>query len=143
MEARKYKIRWILNAVRLGKRGKRSINLGFCEKTKKVAFISILGIKNTREFVKPLIVKDVYAKRECEDGEYCWNLECPHNRTTPETLKRYLGEKCDFRAFKLVSDRLQEIGQHLVSEIDWGSDGAIAYTEAPLILSLKRKRATK
>jgi len=143
MEARKYKIRWIVNAVRLGKRGKRSINLGFCEKKKKVAFASILGISDTYEAIKPFIVGDVYVNKECEDGQHCWNLECPHNRATPETLKKYVGKKCRSETFKIISDKLQEFGKHFVSKIDWNEGGIIIYNEAPIIVSKRRERKTK
>ena len=143
MEWKQYKIRWIVNAVQIGKRGKRSISLGFCEKQKKVGFISILGVENAAEFAKPFVIRDVYVNKECEDAGYCWNLECPHNRATPESLKKYLGKNCDSQTFKLASDRLQETSKHLISKIDWSSDGAIAYSKAPLILCFKRKRATK
>jgi len=143
MEARKYKIRWIVNAVRLGKRGKRSINLGFCEKDKKVAFASLLGVANVYEFAKPFVVGDVYVNKECEDGKYCWNLECPHNRATPETLKKYVGKKCDPETFKIIADRLQEFGEQLIYKIDWNEEGQIICTEPPLIFSPKRKSATK
>jgi len=143
MEARKYKIRWIVNAVQLGKTGKRSINLGFCEKDKKVAFISILGVENVHEFAKPFVVGDVYVNKECEDGKYCWNLECPHNRATPETLRKYVGTKCDSKTFKTISDRLQEFGEHFISNIDWDEEGPIVYDKAPVILSLKKRGKTK
>lgn len=143
MEWKEYKIRWIVNIVQIGERGKRSISLGFCEKQKKVAFISILGVENAAEFVKPFIIRDVYVNDQCEDARYCWNLECLHNRATPKTLQKYLGKNCDSQTFKLVSDRLQGIGKRFISKINWGSDGALAYSEPPLILCLKRKRATK
>lgn len=140
MEATRYKVRWIVNAVRLGKRGKRSINLGFCEKDKKVAFISILGVENVHEFVKPFIVVDVYVNKECEDGRYCWNLECPYNRATLGTLKKYIGKKCDSKTFNTISDRLQEFGQYFISKIDWNEEGQIIYDKAPLVLSFKRRQ---
>ena len=143
MEVRKYKVRWIVNAVRLRKRGKRSINLGFCEKNKRVAFASMLGIRDDYEAIKPFIVGDVYANKECEDGQYCWDLACPYNRATPETLKKYVGKNCDSETFKVISDKLQEFGRHLISKIDWGEGGAIICVEAPIIVSQKRKCETR
>lgn len=139
MEARKYKIRWVVNAIRLGKRGKRSINLGFCEKDKKVAFISILGVENIYEFAKPFVVGDVYVNKECEDGKYCWNLECPYNRATRETLKKYLRKN---ETLESVARKLQEIGEHFLNEVDWNKESVLVYDEAPMFLS-KGKRKTK
>lgn len=138
MDVMRHKIRWIINAVRVGKRGKRSFNLGFCEKTKKVAFVSILGINDDVEALKPFVIGDVYVDRECEDGQYCWNLTCPHNRATPKTLKKYLGKNCDSQTFKKVADRLQEIGEHLLPKIDWNKDGQIIFDKAPVIFYLKK-----
>jgi len=137
MEATKCKIIWIVNAIRLGKRGKRSINLGFCEKNRKVAFASLLGVNDIHEFTRPFIVGDVHVNKECEDGDLCWNLKCPHNRATPKTLKRYVGKKCDSETFNKISDRLQEFGEHLLSDIDWSKEGQIIYCKAPLIFLKK------
>jgi len=143
MEAKKYKIRWVVNAVRVGKRGKRSISLGFCEKNKKVAFASLLGNNDDYETLKPFVIGDVCTNKECEDGQYCWNLTCPHNRATAETLKKYVGKKCDSKTFNKISDRLQEFGEHFISNIDWNEEGQIIYDKTPLIFSLKKKGETK
>ena len=143
MEAKKYRIRWVINAVRRGKRGKRSISLGFCEKDKKIAFISILGVENVYEFTKPFLVCDVYVNEECEDGRFCWNLGCPHNRATPETLKKYVGRKCNFTEFKKISEKLQVIGEHFISTIDWSKEVQIVFDKPPLILSYKKREKTK
>lgn len=140
IKVERYRIRWIVNAVRLGKRGKRSINLGFCKKDKKVAFISILGVENVYEFAKPFVVGDVYVNQECEDGKYCWNVECPHNRATPKTLKKYLRKN---ETLESVAKKLQELGEHFINKIDWNEEGALVYNKAPIILSFKRKDETK
>lgn len=138
MEAKKYKIRWVVNAVRVGKRGKRSISLGFCEKNKKVAFASLLGNNDDYEALKPFVIGDVYTNKECEDGQYCWNVTCPHNRATPKTLEKYLGKNCNSQTFKRVADRLQEIGEHLLSIIDWNKEGQIIFEKAPVIFYFKK-----
>jgi hypothetical protein len=141
--SRKFKIRWIVNAVQLGKRGNRSINLGFCEKTKKVAFASMLGIKGNIDGFKPFVMGDIYVDEECEDGRHCWSLECPYNRATAETLKKYVGKKCDSRTFKEISDRLQEFGEHFISTIDWNENGPKIFVKSPLIFYFKKRDKTK
>ena len=138
-KAKKYKIKWVINAVRLGKRGKRSISLGFCEKTKKVAFASVLG-SDALEGAKPFIVHDVYVDDECEDGQLCWNLQCPYNKATRQTLKKYLGKKCSSEEFKTVSVKLQEFGKHFISDIDWNEEGQIVYKKPAMFVSSKREK---
>lgn len=138
-----FKIRWIVNAVRLVKRGKRRLNLGFCEKNSRVAFVAILGINNFVEDLKSFVIHEVYVDMECEDGEYCWNLKCPHNRATPEKLKKHVGKKCDSATLRKISEELQEIGEHFVSTIDWSKDVQIFFDKPPLILSYKKREKTK
>ena len=143
MKLKKYKVLWIINAIRIGKRGKRTVSLGFCEKTKQVAFISVgdLNKPATMETLKPFIINDVCTDESgCDDAKWCWNLECPFNKSTPETLRRYVGKKCDDKTFKLASDRLQEWGSHFIKEIDWNETSHTVFKKPPLVISQKKMK---
>jgi len=133
-----------MNVIRLGKRGKQSVSLGFCEKTKKVAFIAIGDLKKpmTMETMKILMVQNVSTTNSrCEDGEYCWNLECPLNHTKPEAMTRYLGKKyVSEENLKEMSASIQKYGENLVSEIkDWDTPSIIRFKKAPIIVWEKKK----
>lgn len=139
-ETKKFKVQWIINAVRLGKTSKRTLSLGFCAKTKKLAYVSIIDSKRmTIEGLKPLIVRDVYvSETECEDAKFCWNLECPLNNATPQTLKKYLG-KCTQKEFEHVSKKLQEFAEHFVKDINWNEDQQIFFEKPPLVIERVKK----
>ncbi len=145
-EPYRYAIRWFLNVVRLGKRGKRSVCLGFCGKTKKVAFIAVVNPNRfTMEAAKPIIVRDLYATDVCEDEKWCWNLKCSLNRATPETLRKYLGKKGSQQDMKKLSAKLQEIGQHLLSvhEIDWTKELTTTFEKPPYTIFSERSERRK
>ena len=139
MEQKKYRIHWFINAVQFGKRGKYCLNLGFCEKTGNIAFISICGTNNAIEFAKPFVIRDVYVNDECEDGERCWDLNCPHNRAKRKNFEKYLLKNAKLED---VARRIQKWGELIKKnyEIDWDEQGVVVFNDAPIIVSLPKHR---
>jgi hypothetical protein len=138
-ETAQYSVNWLINVVRLGKTGKRSISLGFCEKTKRVAFITVHRGEDkpiTLETLKPLLIHDVYANNTCDDAQWCWDLQCSLNKADPKKLRKYgMRTKQDIEK---MTKRLQEIGSQLVSDINWTKKGTrTIYEKAPFIITLK------
>jgi hypothetical protein len=144
MKEPKYNIFWLVNAVRLGKHGKRYISLGYCGKTRKVAFISTLheGKPVTLESVKHFIIRDVYVNDECEDAKHCWNLTCPLNKLDPKQMRKY-GVKTKEDAEKMAQ-RIQEIGDKLTNEVKWNKPNAtVIFKEPAFTITQKRNKRTQ
>ena len=71
------------------------MSLGYCGKTKKVAFIMIQdpNAPITMEGTKILVVRDIYVNEDCGDAEWCWNSECSLNKASLKALGKYVGKK--------------------------------------------------
>jgi hypothetical protein len=85
---KKYSVTWYLNVAKIGK---SVVALGICEKTKCVSHIAIYQPNKPigKQFLKTLIIQDVLANGECEDGHFCLNLECPLNGTDLTYWKKF------------------------------------------------------
>lgn len=129
-EAHRFPVIWLTHVLRLTKYSKYTISLGYCAKTKKVAFISLHHPtkSNWTETIKPILVQDLFINKKCEDARHCWNLQCPYNETGTKAFKKYLGKKATYKDMKKMSQTLQEAGEKLSTEIkDWTKAGTYVY----------------
>jgi hypothetical protein len=107
----------------------RKVLLAICGKTRAAITLETHPLQS-------LVVHDAYLSETqyCEEGERCFNRDCPYNRTTVDSLARSLG-------FKRRPHRFQEVkpiplGTDLQRHIDelceqHPIDGVVSLFERP------------
>ncbi|WP_048190707.1 hypothetical protein [Methanobacterium sp. SMA-27] len=81
-EFKRYDICWLINFLKTESCG---VNIGICMKKRRIAFI-----EPSNDYLKPIIVKDVYIDEDntCEENKFCLNTQCQHNNNTPEQFMK-------------------------------------------------------
>ena len=110
MTVKKYTVTWYTNAVKIGK---SVMALGLCEKTGNVSFIAAYRLNKPigEEFLKTLILQDVYANDSCEDGRFCINVECPLNKPDYDYWKKYAVQS--LQELQRLHQRMEEVKNKL------------------------------
>ena len=87
----RYVVTWHCGIVKTNKKHKTSLSLGICGYSNKVCSIAVYNINAPmdNEFLKTLLIKDVYVGETCEDAPYCLNLDCPKNKAVLSQFKKY------------------------------------------------------
>jgi len=139
-----YKITWLSNAFKSSKY-RRSIALGVCEYSRKIAFAVA-----SDDVLTQLVVHDLYiVNGECEEGRHCLCKSCPYNKTTTSSLgasaERWRGIKES--ELENIHRRLAEIEEILIDEInsiDWQEKQIILqFEKTPIVLTRVRKQEIK
>lgn len=111
----KYIINWITNGVSLKAKG--PINVGICERTKRIATIS-------EHFIKPLIVRDTFVlDAQCEEGTRCLDRSCVFNKTTWKSYASsmnfaWMTEKQFVWLIELINS-IQQALQETIDGLSW------------------------
>jgi len=77
---KRFIITWYLDAVRLGN-SRKTTSFALCEKNGHIARIMLTPIDY-------IVIKDVYVNGDCEDGKWCFDLDCPHCKPDLKYLRK-------------------------------------------------------
>lgn len=136
-ERRQYKIKWLINAVKL-KGYKGSLSVGVCESTKKIALLRDSMI--TLEAVDVLVLYDVnVVNGKCEEGRRCLCSSCHFNETTAASLgaTTLLFKGITPEQFEELSRRVAnlEVGlKSYIESFDWQSSANAWFDKPPLTI---------
>ena len=132
---KRYDICWLVNFLKAGQGG---VNFGICMKDKRVAFMD-----SASNVMKPFIVNDVFIGDDgiCEDSRFCLNLNCEHNRNTPEQYIKAKGmDTEDITGWDALQERINEINQFIHEEdIKLQNDGILYFENAAIKLKTSGK----
>ena len=105
---KQYNICWLVNFLKTDQGG---VNFGICMKDKRVAFMD-----SASNVMKPFIVNDVFIGDDgiCEDSRFCLNMNCEHNRNTPEQYIKAKGmDTEDIIGWDALQERINGINQFI------------------------------
>jgi hypothetical protein len=124
-----YKITWLSNAV-MAEGYKRSIALGICEYSKKIAFAAL-----SDDILTLMGVHDLYIENGvCEEGRRCLCNSCPYNRTTATSLgtssKQWSGIRSNqLKRIRQRSVKIEELLKKRIDSINWHEKQIIIHFE--------------
>ena len=135
LDFKKYDICWLVNLLETNQGG---VNFGVCLKNNRVAFMD-----SASNVMKPFIVRDVFIEDNgiCEDSRFCLNLNCEHNRNTPEQYIKAKGmDLADITGWDALQERINEINQFIhEEEIKLQNDGILYFENAAIKLKTSGK----
>lgn len=135
LDFKKYNICWLVNLLETDQGG---VNFGICLKDNRVAFMD-----SASNVIKPFIVRDVFIEDNgiCEDSRFCLNLECEHNKNTPEQyIKAKRMDLEDITGWDTLQERINEINQFIQEEdIKMQHDGILYFEKAVIELKTSGK----
>lgn len=135
LDFKKYDICWLVNFLETNQGG---INFGMCLKDNRVAFMD-----SASNVMKPFIVRDVFIEDNgiCEDSRFCLDLECEHNKNTPEQYIKAKGmDIADITEWDALQERINEINQFILDEdIKLQNDGILYFEKAAIKLTTSGK----
>lgn len=126
---KRYDICWLVNFLKAGQGG---VNFGICMKDKRVAFMD-----SASNVMKPFIVNDVFIGDDgiCEDSRFCLNLNCEHNRNTPEQYIKAKGmDTEDITGWDALQERINGINQFIHEENIKLQNNGNLYFEKPVMI---------
>lgn len=134
-DLKQYNICWLVNLLETNQGG---VNFGICLKDNRVAFMDPAS-----NVMKPFIVNDVFIEDNgiCEDYRFCLNLECEHNKNTPEQYIKAKGlNPADITGWDALQKRINEINQFIQEkDIKLQQDGILYFENAGIELKTSGK----
>ena len=119
-------ITWFVNVI---KADNYKYSLGYCERGKGIAFVTV------NDSLTPFLVDNVrISNKSCSGAEWCLNLECPLNKINVKNYQKLGMQTLD--DIKALHNRLKELEKMLKdAELDFEKyKGGICVFKEPIIV---------